>query len=365
MYIIRAEQTITFFLPFFGEMLNSNIPKSTHYYLTFHLKRINLHQTMKKLLFYAFLLTTLIAFTQCGGANAKKTKQFEQALDQGNSAWAQNNYKGAKTYYAEALKLHPKDKYVQKRLTTIDSLLANQTPVKKVKAKKLLPPKEYDFEDSYYEGFARVKTGDKWGYVNQQKQEITELKYDEASHFSNGFARIKIKDKFGFIDTTGKEIVKPKDEDYEQAGKFGEEGLAYVMKEEKFGYIDTTGKEAIELKYDWAGNFSEKRAKVSIGNKFGFIDARGEEVIALEYNAVRNFKDGVAAVWKNRKWGFVDAKGKEVIPFKYDRVEDFRLKKYKDKYGNKKEEMLAVAVLDGKKFYINKKDKCVVDCDEK
>lgn len=318
---------------------------------------------MKNLLFPAFLLAVLLAFTQCGGANKKKIKQFEEALDKGNSAWAQNNYKNAKTYYTEALKLQPKDNYVQKRLATIDSILANQAPVKKVQKKKLLPPKEYDFEDSYYEGFARVKTGDKWGYVNQQKQEIAELKYDEASHFNNGFARIKIKDKFGFIDTTGKEVVKP--EDYEQAGKFGKEGLAFVMKEDKFGYIDTAGKETIELKYDWAGDFSEKRAKVSLGNKFGFLDTKGEEVIALEYDAVRNFKDGVAAVWKSRKWGFINAEGKEVIPFKYDRVEDFRLKKYKDKYGNKKEEMLAVAVLDGKKFYINKKDKCVVDCDEK
>ena len=325
------------------------------------ISQINL-QSMKRLFIYSLLL---MLFVQCGGSGREQNRQYEEALDKGNTYWAQNKYKEAKTYYAQALKLRPNDVYVKNRLTAIDSLLAQQTTKKQAPVKKLLPPKEYAFEDSFVEGFARVKNGKKWGYIDRNKQEIVELKYDEASHFSGGLARIRLKDKFGFIDTTGKEVVKPKD--YEKAGKFGEEGLAFVMKENKegeskYGYVDTTGKEAIELKYDWAGNFSEARAKVSVGNKFGFIDPKGKEIIALEYDGVRNFKNEVAAVWKNRKWGFVDDQGKEVIPFKYDRVEDFRTKKYKDKYGNKKEDILALVVLDGKTFFINKKDKCVVDC---
>lgn len=316
---------------------------------------------MKNILFSLCWLILLTLFVQCDSAKSKKAKELAAILDKANGAWAKNDYKNAKTYYSQAANLNPDDAYIKQRLVTIDSILANQKPEKKVVKKKALPVKEYDFEDSFYEGFARVKNGDKWGYVNQQKQEIAEPKYDEAAHFSGGFARVAIKDKYGFIDTMGKEIIKP--EDYEQAGKFGEDGLAFVMKEKKYGYVDTAGKESIELKYDWAGDFSEKRAKVSLNNKFGFIDAKGEEVIKLEYDAVRNFKDGVAAVWKQRKWGFVDAQGKEVIPFKYDRVEDFRLKKYKDKYNQEKEEMLALVVLDGKTFFINKKDKCVVDCE--
>lgn len=319
---------------------------------------------MKHAFFYCLLIAL---FAQCGGAGKEQTRQYEEALDKGNTYWAQNNYKEAKTYYAEALKLRPNDNYIKSRLTAIDSLLALQKTEKKTPVKKLLPPKEYAFEDSFVGGFARVKNGKKWGYIDRDKQEIVEPKYDEASHFSNGYARVRLKEKFGFIDTTGKEIVEPKD--YEKAGKFGEEGLAFVMKkdddkQDKYGYVDTTGKEAIELKYDWAGNFSEERAKVSVGNKFGFIDPKGKEVIALEYDGVRNFKNELAAVWKNRKWGFVDAQGKEVIPFRYDRVEDFRNKKYKDKYGNKKEEILALVVLEGKTFFIDKKDKCVVDCDK-
>lgn len=318
---------------------------------------------MKNILLSLAWFACLTLFVQCNSAKREKAKELEAVLDKANGAWATNDYKSAKIYYTKAASLNPNDAYIKQRLVTIDSILANQKPEKKAVVKKTLPVKEYDFEDSFYEGFARVKQGDKWGYVNQQKQEIAEPKYEEAAHFSNGFARIGIKDKYGFIDTTGKEIVKP--EEYEQAGKFGNEGLAFVMKEKKYGYVDTAGKEAIELKYDWAGNFSEKRAKVSLNNKFGFINAKGEEVIKLEYDAVRNFKEGVAAVWKQRKWGFVDANGKEMISFKYDRVEDFRLKKYKDKYDKEKEEILALVVLDGKTFFINKKGKCVVDCEEK
>ncbi|WP_299455121.1 WG repeat-containing protein [uncultured Microscilla sp.] len=318
---------------------------------------------MKNILLSLCWFALLPLFVQCGGAKTKKAQQLEETLDKANSAWAKNDYKNAQIYYTQAAKLNPKDVYIQKRLTSIDSILANQKLEKKPMVKKILPVKEYDFEDSFYGGFAKVKQGDKWGYINREKQEIAEPQYDEAAHFSHGFARVSVKDKYGFIDTSGKEIVKPIK--YEQAGKFGKEGLAFVMKEDKYGYVDTTGKEVIELKYDWAGNFSEDRAKVSLGNKFGFVDAKGKEVIQLDYDAVRNFKDGVAAVWKQRKWGFVDINGKEVIPFKYDRAEDFRLKKYKNKYNQEKEEMLALVVLNGQTFFINKKGKCVVDCDEK
>lgn len=318
---------------------------------------------MKRLLhhFLPFVFSIFI-FTQCGNNSSENKLQFEEALDKGNGAWAKNNYKQARAHYAKAFKLRPKDAYVAQRLKSIDSMLANQTPIKNIKKKKKHPAKQYAFEDAFVEGFARVKNGKKWGYIDQEKQEIVAPKYDEAAHFSHGFARIKVKDKYGFIDTTGKEIVKPKN--YEKAGKFGEEKLAFVMKEKKYGYVDTIGKEIVELKYDWAGNFFEKRAKVSIGSKFGFIDAKGEEVIALAYDGVRNFKNEVAAVWKNRKWGFINVEGKEVIPFKYDRVEDFRHTKYKDRYGNKKEKILALVVLEGKTFYIDKKGKCVVNCDE-
>ncbi len=320
---------------------------------------------MKHLFFYCLLL---VFFVRCGGTGREETRQYEAALDKGNTYWAQSKYQEAKTYYTQALKLRPNDGYIKNRLVAIDSLLAQQKTEQKPPKKKLLPPKEYAFEDSFVEGFARVKNGKKWGYIDQNKQEITELKYDEAAHFSGGFARVRLKEKFGFIDTTGKEIVPPKT--YEKAGKFGEEGLAFVMKideknkEDKYGYVDTSGKETIDLKYDWAGNFSEARAKVSLGNKFGFIDPKGEEVIALEYDGARNFKNELAAVWKNRKWGFIDDQGKTIIPFKYDRVEDFRNKKYKDRYGNKKEGVLALVVMEGKTFYIDKKGKCVVDCED-
>lgn len=318
---------------------------------------------MKRLLSHILpFVFTIFIFAQCGNSNSENKLRFEDALDKGNGAWAKNNYKQARTHYAEAFKLRPKDAYVAQRLKNIDSILANQTPIKNIKKRKKHPPKQYAFEDAFVGGFARVKNGKKWGYIDREKQEIVAPTYDEAAHFNHGFARIRVKDKYGFIDTTGKEIIKPKD--YEKAGKFGEEKLVFVMKEKKYGYVDTTGKEVVEFKYDWAGNFFEKRAKVSIGSKFGFIDAKGEEVIALEYDGVRNFKNEVAAVWKNRKWGFINVEGKEVIPFKYDRVEDFRNAKYKDKYGNKKEKILALVVLGGKTFYIDKKGKCVVNCDE-
>lgn len=185
----------------------------------------------------------------------------------------------------------------------------------------------YDGAGSFREGLAAVKTGEKWGFIDQKGQEVVPPKYDDVHHFREGFAAVCMGDwktgKWGFIDRTGKEIVPPK---YDDAYAFCE-GLALVLLEDQFGFIDTAGHEIVPPKYDDAFAFREGLAKVWIAGgedrspwaagKWGYIDKTGHEVVPVIYEQAGAFHEGLACVVKDGMMGFVDETGAVVIPLIY------------------------------------------------
>ena len=53
-----------------------------------------------------------------------------------------------------------------------------------------------------------VRIGDKKGFINEQGEEICEIKYDQVWNFENGFAVVRIGDKRGFINEQGEYFDK-------------------------------------------------------------------------------------------------------------------------------------------------------------
>jgi hypothetical protein len=53
---------------------------------------------------------------------------------------------------------------------------------------------------------AKVRVGNKWGFVDKTGKEIIPLIYDEASFFDNEKSKVKIGDREFYIDKTGKEV---------------------------------------------------------------------------------------------------------------------------------------------------------------
>ncbi len=140
-------------------------------------------------------------------------------------------------------------------------------------------------------------------------------KYNELSEFNEGFAAVKNGDKWGFINTEGKEVVPCK---YEKVGIF-KNGFAIVKNGEKWGVVNTASQEVIPCKYDDVSLGENGLVSVEIGNKCGFVNTEGKEIVPCKYDNSRNFHDGLAAVLKNGRWGFISTEGKEVIPFKFDK----------------------------------------------
>ena len=142
---------------------------------------------------------------------------------------------------------------------------------------------------SFSEGLARVRIGDKWGYINHVGEIIIEPQFDGAGHFSAGvgrlpgvagLARVRIGDKWGYINREGKFFAR--------LGSFSE-GLAWVVVGDKVGYINQVGEIVITPQFDSAGDFSEGLARVEIGGKWGYINREGKIVINPQFDSAGDF----------------------------------------------------------------------------
>ena len=60
----------------------------------------------------------------------------------------------------------------------------------------------------FSEGYCVVRSGNYYGYINAQGEEITRLVYESAQKFSEGLAAVEYGGVWGFIDTTGKLAVE-------------------------------------------------------------------------------------------------------------------------------------------------------------
>jgi hypothetical protein len=180
-------------------------------------------------------------------------------------------------------------------------------------------PLKYDGVGNFREGKAVVKLKGKYGFVDKHGNEVSRLKYNSVGDFFGGMAWVKLKGKFGFVDIQGNEIIPPK---YDDVGFF-HEGRANVQLNYKYGLVDMQGNMVTLLKYDSIGEFREGRVKFRLDSKYGVLDLHGNEVIAPKYDSVGNFSEGRAVVQLNGKWGCVDLHGNEVIPLKYNAVYDF------------------------------------------
>lgn len=95
-------------------------------------------------------------------------------------------------------------------------------------------------------GLARVKTGDKWAYVNKAGEFMYVNDSETVEGFSNGLAKGKKNEKFGFYNNKGEWTIQPQ---FDAARDF-KNGYASVKSGEKWGIIDKTGKWVVEPTFE-------------------------------------------------------------------------------------------------------------------
>lgn len=149
---------------------------------------------------------------------------------------------------------------------------------------------------------------------------------------------------FGYVDLSGEFVIEPQ---FQFAGEFND-GLAVVSLEQKYGYIDPDGQIVIEPQFDYADVFSEDLAAVTVEGKVGFIDKTGQIVIEPQFDYTDAFHEGLASVSLDGKTGYIDQTGKIVIAPQFE-------------FANAFSEGLASVHMSGKAAYIDQTGKIVIE----
>lgn len=165
-----------------------------------------------------------------------------------------------------------------------------------------------DFEP----GICSIRIDNKWGLFDSiTKKAIGEIKYDEIGSFADEKLIDFIMDKkYGYLNENGQEIVKAK---YDFTTGFSN-GLASVEFNEKWGYINTKGEEVIPLIYEMAWTFKGSTGAVKKNENWGFIDKSGKYVLQPIYDNVSYDFDstGVANVSIGSEHFYINRKGKRI-----------------------------------------------------
>lgn len=207
------------------------------------------------------------------------------------------------------------------------------------KGEYVVKPK-YEKVDDFSDGIARVMQGDKWGYVDTNGTEIVIPQFTCANNFSEGFALVGQfvhyhYTQYSFIDKSGKIAFKVNREGAEvRIGcctsdinpRFNEQHNVERCMFKDGIVIITTGPPNESFMFNREGKknrasqddihrFNEGLAvaQKTVGKRYGFIDNKGSWQIDPIFDFASDFHEGLAAVSINDNWGFVDKSGKVVI----------------------------------------------------
>lgn len=140
----------------------------------------------------------------------------------------------------------------------------------------------YDEHKSFREGFAPVKFGNLWGYVNLTLKDVLSLQYNEAYPVREGFALVNKEDKYYFWKMNETPIVQWNEQGYEKASPFCN-GLALVKRDGLYGYLSNVekNKEEIPCQYEDACDFDTvyPYAVIKLNGKYGMINKSGEIIL--------------------------------------------------------------------------------------
>ena len=254
------------------------------------------------------------------------------------------------------------------------------------KGEYIVKPK-YEKADDFNDGIARVMQGDKWGYIDTNGNEIVIPQFTCANNFSEGFALVGQfvhyhYTQYSFIDKSGKIAFKVNREETEVRiscctsdinPRFNEQNNVERCMFKDGIVIITTGPPNESFLFNKEGkknrasqddihSFNEGLAvaQKTVGQRYGFIDNKGSWQVDPIFDFASDFNEGLAAVSINDNWGFIDKSGKIIInknivntktviqtnpPF--ESVSDFS-------------EGLAVVVVRGKYGYINREGQWII-----
>lgn len=249
--------------------------------------------------------------------------------------------------------------------------------------------------ERFSEGLAPIKNKkNKWGYIDKNMKVVISPKYDYVTSFSEGYALVRKGSKWAFIDSAGTEVIKHFNPglgntkygfQHRNGNCYFSDGIAWIYDKETiginkngercieantwvngrfqglylvrtelfywphfaselcpvgcydsydkkhvFGYMNKMGKVVVPLIYDKTYGFREDRAFVVKGSKYGYIAPTGNEIIPIQfpfesYDLTYAFSEGMVKIKnKDNLYGYMDNTGTIVIPCSFGEASSFR-----------------------------------------
>ncbi len=225
----------------------------------------------------------------------------------------------------------------------------------------------------FNKGLARVQSGNLYGFLDSNFQEVIPCKYKWVGDFSeinglaafedsssllgfinafgdtivpplydnfyftwkskewdfNEFIYAKKEGKYGFINKQGKEIIPCIYDQTTQTPEKFRRGLVQMKKEGKYGLLDESGNVKIDFEYEYpffwydSKRLSSKFVTSLKDSFFDFIDIQKFKVFRTDYTNASDFVEGFSIVEKNGKDGFVDTLLQLRIPCIYYFAKEF------------------------------------------
>lgn len=220
---------------------------------------------------------------------------------------------------------------------------------------------------NFSDGMAMIKNKNrKYGFINDDGNEIVQPQYDFATDYSDGKAVVGYMNGFGnmtyliidkdgeekekiekqdiqilnriqdglilyrnngmnhkgamgFIDLDGNDVIKAGNQSRKFKGM--KYGLSVYSTDQGFGAIDKKGKSLVPTVYKEGDIVAEDRLSFKIGGSVGLVDNKGKEICSFIFSAISPFFDNEHAfVKEGNSFGVINKDGKQISNERYSMI---------------------------------------------
>ena len=191
---------------------------------------------------------------------------------------------------------------------------------------KVEPLENYDSDGNawYEQNVLRVEKNEKYGLIDLDGKNITEIKYDEIETLKGVQNSILVKEngKYGLINTSGATIVNPKfseikaydTDDYKH-------GYITIDENKKYGLVSYAGTTILKNEYEKIEQiYGEKYFVIDEGKSQKVIDSLGNVVLEKDFDSISQINSDGVVFQKDKNYGIIDLEDKEKLLFKYSDI---------------------------------------------
>lgn len=205
-------------------------------------------------------------------------------------------------------------------------------------------------------GLMPAKLNNRWGYINQQGEEILVCRYDTTYAFEGNLARVRFSDSMGVINKEGVWQIRPfadfitilsptrfiarNQQNHQLLDEKGEVllqtphvltpitgGLLEINEYKQYGLFDLNGNRLTPTEFEWISELQE--AEIYLAKRYGkrgILSKDGTTFIGESdktFDELFEMKEGYIAARIGSQQGFVDSQGRLRISNRYDSVRLF------------------------------------------